>query len=207
MSETVRPQSAANIDVAQTKYTDTNALIRFANRQFFRAIDQMLKSLEPNLVLDAGCGEGVVLGRIERRLGTGPFGMDLDLERLRLAKSERPERRLVMGDLHQLPFASDAFDVVLVLEVFEHVGDPPRALREVWRVSRSYLLASVPNEPFWRIGNMLRLKYLRQLGNTPEHIQHWTVWGFRRFVARLFSVTRLRTPFLWTFILARKSES
>lgn len=204
MNNASKPLSAPNLDVPQTKYTDTNPLTRFANRRFFRAIDGMLGPLDAEAALDAGCGEGVVMQRLERHADWRLFGMDLDLDRLRMAKSERPTRRLVMGDLHQLPFATEAFDLVLVLEVFEHVGEPSLALREVRRVCRKYLLASVPNEPWWRIGNMLRLKYLRRLGNTPEHIQHWTFWGFRRFVGRLFSVIKLRLPFLWTFVLARK---
>lgn len=199
-----KPYSSPNVAVSQVKYSDANPLIRFANRRFFLAIDSLLESIPSVSVLDAGCGEGVILDRVERQNGKGIFGMDLDLARLRLAKAQRPTRNLVVGDLHRLPFAAAAFNLVLVLEVFEHVGDPGQALEEVSRVSRKYLLASVPNEPWWRIGNMLRLKYLRHFGNTPEHIQHWTTWGFRRFIANHFSVVKLKTPFLWTFILAHK---
>ena len=204
MTEPSRPYSSPNVSVSQVKYSDSNPLVRFANRRFFGVIDQALEAIPTGPVLDAGCGEGVILERLEDRDGNGIFGMDLDLARLRLAKAQQPTRSLVVGDLHRLPFATASFNLVLVLEVFEHVGDPQQALEEVSRVSRKYLLASVPNEPWWRIGNMLRLKYLRHFGNTPEHIQHWTMWGFRHFIANHFSVVKLKTPFLWTFILARK---
>lgn len=204
MTEPSRPYSSPNASVSQVKYSDSNPLVRFANRRFFGAIDQALEAIPTGPLLDAGCGEGVILERLENRDGNGIFGMDLDLSRLRLAKAHDPSLNLVVGDLHRLPFTAASFNLVLVLEVFEHVGDPHQALEEVSRVSREYLLASVPNEPWWRIGNMLRFKYLRHFGNTPEHIQHWTLWGFRRFIAGRFSVVKLKNPFLWTFILARK---
>ncbi len=37
-----------------------------------------------------------------------------------------------------------------------------------------FILLSVPKEPIWRICNMARGKYWKDLGNTPGHIQHWT---------------------------------
>ena len=206
MTKISRPRSSPNVAISQVKYTDPNPLLRFANQRFFGAIDSLLEPLSVGTVLDAGCGEGVILDRLNGRIGEHVFGMDLDRARLSHGNPVMPSRSLVVGDIHQLPFATASFDLVLVLEVFEHVGDPQLALREAFRVGQRYLLASVPNEPWWRIGNMLRLKYLRQWGNTPEHIQHWNVWGFRRFIASLFSIVKLKTPFLLTFVLARKPE-
>jgi hypothetical protein len=63
---------------------------------------------------------------------------------------------------------------------------------------------SVPHEPWWRLGNMARLKYLRQWGNTPGHINHWSRGGFRQQVGKYFRVLRVTNPFLWTFVLAEK---
>ena len=62
----------------------------------------------------------------------------------------------------------------------------------------------VPFEPLWRIGNMARRRYLRQLGNTPGHVNHWTRWGFRRFVARRFAVDAVSSPLPWTMVRARR---
>jgi len=198
------PRSSANQAAIQQKYSSNNPLIRYANQQFFRALDSLAGLASAGSVLDAGCGEGVVLSRLSNLPARRLFGLDLDPARLRLTRGRLPGQALVVGDLHNLPFSSAAFDLVLALEVFEHIGDPDQALREVFRVSRRYLLASVPNEPWWRIGNMLRFKYLRHFGNTPEHIQHWSVRGFRAFLSRSFSVDTLKTPFLWTFALAHK---
>jgi 2-polyprenyl-3-methyl-5-hydroxy-6-metoxy-1,4-benzoquinol methylase len=161
-------------------------------------------SLELDAILDAGCGEGIVLERVRAATAMSPVGIDLDPARVKVAYDTRRADRLAVADLQRLPFATDTFDLILLLEVLEHVGHPEVALDEIWRVTRRYLLASVPNEPWWRIGNMARLKYLSQWGNTPEHINHWSVRGFESFLSSRFNILQLRTPVLWTFVLAEK---
>ena len=193
--------STPNLASTQAKYSDTSQIVQFANRRFFRAVADMLAMVQFRSVLDAGCGEGVVM---DRALPRDSFGVDLDLERLAEARSVLELAKLGVGDVHRLPFPSRSFDLILTMEVFEHLGNPQMALAEIARVSRRYILASVPNEPWWRIGNMMRLKYWRDLGNTPEHINHWTAGGFKHFISGHFEVLQVRKPFLWTFILAER---
>ncbi len=64
------------------------------------------------------------------------------------------------------------------------------------------LVASVPFEPIWRAGNMARRRYVGDWGNTPGHVNHWTRWGFRRFVQTRFAVTDVRSPLPWTMVSA-----
>ena len=161
----------------------------------------MIGLVRAESILDAGCGEGVILSSLRRPTH---YGMDIDFARVYEAKSVVGGGRLAAGDVHRFPFPAESFDLVLMMEVFEHLGDPQAALVEMARVSRRYLLASVPNEPWWRFGNMLRLKYLKDFGNTPEHLNHWTSRDFPRFLSDSFNVLEIRRPFLWTFVLAEK---
>ena len=101
------------------------------------------------------------------------------------------------------PSPSGAFDLVLAIEVLEHVPDPAAGLAELARVSRGDLVVSVPREPIWRVANMARGKYLGALGNTPGHVQHWSRRGFARFVASQVDVVTVRAPFPWTMVAAR----
>ena len=73
-----------------------------------------------------------------------------------------------------LSFADGEFDLVAATEVLEHVADPQAAVAEMARVARRWLLVSVPHEPLWRALNVARGAYLRELGNTPGHLNHWT---------------------------------
>jgi hypothetical protein len=90
----------------------------------------------------------------------------------------------------------------LAIEVFEHLPDPAAALSELARVCAGSLIASVPFEPIWRLGNMARGRYLRDLGNTPGHVNHWTSRRFTSLVSRRFDVVERATPLPWTMVLA-----
>lgn len=202
-----RRASSPNLAPFQAKYRDRSRLVQYANRQFLRTVESLVARARPDTILDAGCGEGVTLQSLRPRFTFRGVGLDLDPARLQMAAAGIAAPRLVCGNGEDLPFPEAAFEMVMVLEVLEHVGRPERALREAHRVSSRFLLASVPNEPWWHIGNLLRLKYVRHLGNTPEHINHWTLPGFMRFVGRQFRLIKVATPVLWTVVLAEKVPS
>ena len=96
----------------------------------------------------------------------------LDLRPASLAEVAVPHR--VCASVLALPFAARSFDVVTCLEVLEHLDDPAAAARELARVARRAVVVSVPFEPWFRAGNVLRGNYLAHLGNHPEHVQHVT---------------------------------
>jgi 2-polyprenyl-3-methyl-5-hydroxy-6-metoxy-1,4-benzoquinol methylase len=199
--------SSQNLDSFQAKYTYRNPLLRYANRRFLDTILEMLSLVFFNSLLDVGSGEGVVLGHINKSYEARLLGMDLDRKRIQVAQQLTPSESYFVGDAQALPFEDNSFDIVIMLEVLEHVGNPSLALQEAHRVTRDYLLASVPHEPWWRLGNIVRLKYLRNFGNTPEHIHHWTLSGFQTLIRSHFSILATRTPALWTFVLAQKAPS
>ncbi|MGH9410425.1 MAG: class I SAM-dependent methyltransferase [Vicinamibacterales bacterium] len=88
-------------------------------------------------VLDAGCGEGVLIEEYAGRLDM--TGVDANYSSAKV----RP------GSLTSLPFADGSFDRALCLDVLEHLtyDDQPRALKELHRVllPGGELLVSVPN--------------------------------------------------------------
>ena len=109
----------------------------------------------------------------------------------------------LFADIARLPFPAKAFDLVLAIEVLEHVPDPDAALAELARLARGHLVLSVPREPIWRVANMARGKYLGALGNTPGHIQHWSARRFAQLVGRHVQVDAVRRPLPWTMVAAR----
>ncbi len=64
--------------------------------------------------------------------------------------------RFVRGDVQSTPFADGEFDVAVLCEVLEHVGDPVRTLREAGRVGKRVLLTT-PCEMRWRNGIAFRV--------------------------------------------------
>ena len=77
------------------------------------------------------------------------------------------------------------------------------SLREIARVSRGAVVLSVPREPIWRAANMVRGKYVKEWGNTPGHVQHWSRRGFASLVGRHFDGVQVKSPFPWTVASAR----
>ena len=83
-----------------------------------------------------------------------------------------------------LPFADDEFELASAIEVLEHVPDPAGTVAEMARCASRWLLVSVPREPVWRMVNMARGAYWKDLGNTPGHVNHWSKRSFTRMLSR-----------------------
>lgn len=188
------------------KYGTTNPIEQRMMHGFFDALDRLLDQSAaepPARILEIGVGEGIVTSRMmERFPDASVTGLDLPDQDLS-AEWRARDLSCLFGDATTLPFADGTFDLVVAVEVFEHLPDTHATLDELSRVCSGHLLASVPFEPFWRIGNMMRGRYLRDLGNTPGHVNHWTNRGFRRFVAPQFDVIDTANPMPWTMLLAR----
>jgi 2-polyprenyl-3-methyl-5-hydroxy-6-metoxy-1,4-benzoquinol methylase len=188
------------------KYGSTNPVVRRLMKGFHGALDELWDQAAPRSALDVGCGEGVLTEQFAQRLGDGRVtGVDLDDAGLRAEwdRRSRPNLEFRAVEPGSLPFGKDEFDIACALEVLEHVPDPERTLAEMVRVARSWVLVSVPREPLWRGLNMLRGAYVRDLGNTPGHVNHWSKRGFLDFVNRHGQIEAIRSPFPWTMVLVR----
>jgi ubiquinone/menaquinone biosynthesis C-methylase UbiE len=170
---------------------------------FFAALSEALPREHPATVLEVGVGEGEISAKL-RSLYPDAHIVGIDLHDDSLALEWRMRGFVgVYADIAQLPFPRLAFDLVMAIEVLEHVDDPAAALADLVRVSRGRLVLSVPREPIWRVANIARGKYLADLGNTPGHIQHWSRRSFAELVASQLEVVSVSTPFPWTMVEAR----
>jgi len=202
---TSAPADQSGVPTGNTydKYASTNPIEQRMMRGFFAALDGHLAPLAPTRILEIGVGEGIVTSRVVERFPDAHMvGLDLPDEELAADWNAR-DLECAFGDAGRLPFPDDTFDLVLAIEVFEHLPEPAAAMAELARVGRDALVASVPFEPIWRIGNMVRGRYLGDLGNTPGHVNHWTHRGFTGLVAEHFDVVDRATPLPWTMVSAR----
>ena len=185
----------------QEKYSDQNPVVSFVIGRFFRRLRTVLAELDPHSVLDAGSGEGEMLRRGVLPAAVRP--VCLDLRPASLAEVAVPNR--VCASVLALPFAARSFDAVTCLEVLEHLDDPA-AVRELARVARRAVVVSVPLEPYFRIGNVLRGKHLGRLGNHPEHVQHWNLRTFRAFLSGPVAEVRIVEAFPWIIACCRPNQ-
>jgi SAM-dependent methyltransferase len=205
------PPSAATEPAVPTgntydKYGSTNPIVRRLMAGFERSVDELFAQAAPRTVLDIGCGEGVLTAQWAQRLGTGRIvGVDLEDPKLEAEWAQRQRENLEFRAMpaERLEFADNEFELVAATEVLEHVPDPALVLSEMARVSARHLLVSVPHEPLWRALNVARGAYLRDLGNTPGHLNHWSRRSFVILLGRFGEVSQVRSPFPWTMLLVR----
>jgi 2-polyprenyl-3-methyl-5-hydroxy-6-metoxy-1,4-benzoquinol methylase len=190
------------------KYGSTNPVVRRLMNGFESTLDELWHKAAPQSILDVGCGEGVLTEQWADKLGSGRIvGIDLDDPKLKAEWDKRRRANLEyrVEDATKLSFADNEFDMATAIEVLEHVPDPVRTVAEMARVARSWVLVSVPREPLWRGLNMARGAYLKDLGNTPGHINHWSKRSFVSMLSQHGTVQEVRSPFPWTMVLVRVS--
>ena len=188
------------------KHESRNRLQQKLIARFHRRIAELIGQTGAQTMLDAGCGEGFLLLHL-REEGMAPryFGADIRPDALLWAREKLfPELMANVADVHCLPYADDAFPLVLCLEVLEHIRDSAAGLREVARVSSQYMILSVPHEPFFRGVNFLRGKHLARWGNDPEHLHTYSGRAFRQMVQQVADVLWHGYAFPWQIALARK---
>jgi len=187
------------------KFNTTNPIARTLMNGFRAAFTNLFTQVSADVenLLEVGCGEGYMLDIVAQHKPMPMAGIDVDIPILQEAVQRRPEAQFAFADGHHLPYPDKTFDFTMACEVLEHVHSPDQVMAEIKRVTRGYCVFSVPREPIWRGLNMIRGKYIADLGNTPGHIQHWTATGFESQVAQHFSVIERRQPLPWTMILCK----
>jgi 2-polyprenyl-3-methyl-5-hydroxy-6-metoxy-1,4-benzoquinol methylase len=187
------------------KYGSNNPVVRRLMAGFERTLAELFRQAGPRSLLDVGCGEGVLTQQWAQRLAGRVVGIDLEdpVIQAEWEKRRAPNLEYRVMKAENLPFADDEFDMACAIEVLEHVPDPAHTVAEMARVASGHLLVSVPREPLWRGLNMARGAYLRDLGNTPGHVNHWSKRAFAELLSRHGEVVEARSPFPWTMLLVR----
>jgi 2-polyprenyl-3-methyl-5-hydroxy-6-metoxy-1,4-benzoquinol methylase len=186
------------------KYGTKNPIERFLVQRFNDTVVRNAVAARPTRLLDIGCGEGHLTTRLAEELPSAfVVGADVEPGFLRQVTRHRVPR-LVVNVLPATCFQPGSFDLVVMTEVLEHLDGPVEALRAVGALSSRELLITVPHEPWWRMSNMLRLKYVSALGNTPGHVQHFSPGSLGRLLRSQFSSVQIASCFPWLVARCQK---
>jgi ubiquinone/menaquinone biosynthesis C-methylase UbiE len=161
----------------QAAYFDASRLA------FYREVLGLLPK-QPCRVLDLGCGNGYFLRLVAdawRTVGLPLLvGVDYAEQAVRAATRLVPEATFRTSQADRTGFPDASFDVVMAMEVFEHLARPRAALQEAWRVVApgGRLLITVPDgtQDWW-----------------TGHSNFWSAEAFLRFLHPLpvWSIRRL----------------
>ena len=142
-----------------------------------------------DIIVDIGCGVGDLCRILPISLKR--IGIDLSLSALRYAHRDyRTDAMFVNASLYELPLQDESVDIIICLEVLEHLREDNKALEEVRRILRpgGRLIISLPSEFYfpqylelmghWRHYNpKVMAQMLERIGLKPERMLR----GYRRF--------------------------
>lgn len=186
------------------KYGSSNPVVKWMMAGFENALEELLEQSGGGTVHEIGCGEGRwTLSLAER--GFEVRGSDFSSQVIELAHANAKSRGIDPGlftskSIYNLD-REDHADVIVCCEVLEHLENPKAGLEALHQITDKRLICSVPREPIWRMLNFARGKYIKDFGNTPGHLQHWSHRGFVNFVSTHFEIIEVRRPLPWTMLL------
>lgn len=172
---------------------------------FLNSAKDLLATIEANRILEVGCGEGFFSTKVTKwKPESCVYGCDIVPSVFDRDIIEANNVLFSVQSAYELAFSAGTFDLILAIEVLEHLTNPRDALKEIRRLNPQFVVFSVPREPFWRFLNIIRFSYLRDWGNTPGHVQHWSKRRFVALISHFFRPLRVVTPLPWTMILAQR---
>lgn len=207
ISETFLYEPKQSVDTSNfRKHTSSSKLQRGLIDRFHEKIANIVRNLEPETLLDCGAGEGFVS---EVLLTTMPAlqitGFDVLPESVQLAQLRNPRATFTTGSIYQIDQEDNSFDVAVAFEVMEHLHEADKALKEMARVAKDYVVLSVPHEPFFCMANAARGKNLdiTPKGSDPDHRNFWGRKEFGEFVSQELDVVLLTGSMPWTICVGR----
>jgi SAM-dependent methyltransferase len=190
------------------KYGSRNPVVRYLMQGFERSLQTLVTKTGAKEIHEVGCGEGYWTLRWLKK-GYQVRGSDFSVRAIELARinADSDKVDLKVASVYDLTSPNDAAELVVCCEVLEHLEDPERALGVLKTLASPFLIVSVPCEPVWRILNLIRGSYWKDLGNTPGHRQHWSKRAFVELVGAYFEILDVQSPLPWTMILAKQERT
>jgi 2-polyprenyl-3-methyl-5-hydroxy-6-metoxy-1,4-benzoquinol methylase len=142
----------------------------------------------PNKVLDLGCGAGRV-GKMLLDSGRAVEVVGVEIFALAAAEARKHYKCVHVGDVEGMTLDyHDCFDVVICGDVLEHLKEPEKVVKEIYRWLKpgGLIVCCVPNIRYWRISRNLILKgdweYVSQGIMDQTHLRFFTTKSLRRML-------------------------
>jgi SAM-dependent methyltransferase len=186
----------------RSKYENRNPLHQYLLRRFLSAVTKAFVATGPRRVVEIGCANGHVYEFLKAHAGVDCEYQGYDVDDAALADARRrfPGVRFLHGNLYDLNVAAD---LILCLEVLEHLADPAEAVKRLAAMRAHRVIVSVPYEPWFRLGNLARGRHVGTLGNLPDHINAWNKKTLAALLTPFFQIVDDVSAFPWIVYLLR----
>lgn len=121
-------------------------------------------------ILDAGCGRGVYTKELNKKKFA--VGIDSSKTVIKDARKKYPGVKFIVANVCKLPFKDNSFDTVICSDVLEHLKDDLKGLKEMVRVCRKNIIATVPSEKIPKIFRVLGVVWYSREDHT--HVRYYS---------------------------------
>lgn len=154
------------------------------HRHLQKLLVPVVASLKVRTIIEVGCGSGDNLAALANGHEYELTGTDFASSALDLARQRAPQARFLLLDIEK-EFLPEQYDLVMCLQVVEHILDDMAALRHLARMSRGYVLVSSlqgkmrPSEiAIGHLRNYSGLKLRKKMEAVGLEILKLWGWGF-----------------------------
>lgn len=159
------------------EWDDENGFARGLHILNDKKIEFIINKVNPDIynswnktMLDVGCGGGLTSNKLQHYY-KNIIGVDSSEKSILKAREGIVSNNVtyIKGDIYNLPFLNETFDVILLMDVLDHVIDIKRGLKECERVLKSggILIFETINRNF---KSCLLIKYIGEfLGFMPKN--------------------------------------
>jgi len=104
-------------------------------------VEELIEHGKANSLLDVGCAEGLYTRFLAHRREHS-IGLDISRPKLISAKSYSCSKKVqfILASAENLPFRDNSFDIILCIDVLRYVKNLLKAINELYRVSRKYII-------------------------------------------------------------------
>ena len=151
----------------------------YANREYNeitdirdqRKVERIRKVIPKDVssIIDIGCGNGLITNELEKDYDI--LGVDINASKLHFVRAPK-----IQASCDEIPKPDQSFDLVFSSEMIEHLPDDlyARTLKEFERLSRKYILLTVPNrEPLHKL--QVRCTHCGKMYHKNGHLQHFSL--------------------------------
>jgi SAM-dependent methyltransferase len=188
------------VDYYSNNYERTNYLSPITVKRFNEILDRFEPHRKTGKLLDVGAGYGFFM-EVAKERGWDVYGTELTDEAVK--HCEAKGLKMFKGEFHELDIEPESFDVIVSIEVLEHVNTPVQYAKKANEILRKggVLYMTTPN-----FNSILRYRLKEQYNviEYPNHLCYYTPQtflnlftshGFHKLEIKTtgISLTRLRT--------------
>lgn len=127
-------------------------------------------------ILDLGCGQGHITHLLRKELPSAEYsGLDYSVSAIEYAHTHFPGIDFAVGDVYEAPYSQAYFDLVICINLWEHVPDPLHLLSKIKEMLKpcGSLILSTPSR--YQAKNLARILMGKPIGLSAHHVTEYTV--------------------------------